>query len=156
MYGIVRQTVAYADTDAGGVMYHGRYIELAERSRLQWMIGEGYSFDTIAHDHDTLLVVHKMTATFRTPARLEDELIAHTVLESVSAARSIWRTDIVRGQDIVAKVNADVVAVSARRKQISRLPDELLRSLSRKSQQIGARGRTESFSKIHTTVGERT
>ncbi|MDH4274448.1 MAG: acyl-CoA thioesterase [Gammaproteobacteria bacterium] len=150
MYGVVRQTVAYADTDAGGVMYHGRYIELAERSRLQWMIGEGYSFDNIAHDHDTLLVVHKMTATFRTPARLEDNLTAHTILESVSAARSTWRTDIVRGQDLVAKVNADVVAISARRKQISRIPDELLRSLLQKSQRNKAQDRSEPFFKVHS------
>ena len=26
-------TVAYADTDAEGVMYHARYIEVAERAR---------------------------------------------------------------------------------------------------------------------------
>ena len=25
--------VSYADTDAGGVVYHGRYIEMAERAR---------------------------------------------------------------------------------------------------------------------------
>lgn len=24
--------IAYADTDAGGIVYHGRYIEIAERA----------------------------------------------------------------------------------------------------------------------------
>ena len=26
--------IAYADTDAGGIVYHGRYIEIAERARM--------------------------------------------------------------------------------------------------------------------------
>ena len=29
-------SVAYADTDAEGVMYHARYIEVAERARSNW------------------------------------------------------------------------------------------------------------------------
>ena len=32
-------TVAYADTDAEGVMYHARYIEVAERARSNWSKG---------------------------------------------------------------------------------------------------------------------
>ena len=30
-------SVAYADTDACGITYHGRYLEIAERARLNWL-----------------------------------------------------------------------------------------------------------------------
>ena len=32
-------SIAYADTDAGGIAYHGRYIEIAERARMNWLRG---------------------------------------------------------------------------------------------------------------------
>ena len=31
--------IAYADTDAGGIAYHGRYIEIAERARMNILRG---------------------------------------------------------------------------------------------------------------------
>lgn len=33
-------TIAYADTDAGGIVYHGRYIEIAERVCMNWLRGK--------------------------------------------------------------------------------------------------------------------
>lgn len=141
MSGLVRQTVAYADTDAGGVMYHGRYIELAERSRLRWMLDASYSLDAIARELDVLLAVHKLEASFHRPARLEDDLIAMTTVDSVGAARSRWRTEIRRGFDCLASIVADVVAVSASGKTLTRIPDELLRVLSMPGSKTAAAGK---------------
>lgn len=130
MDGTIRLTVAYADTDAGGVMYHGRYIELAERSRLQWTLDVGLSLPEIAAVFDVQLVVHKLHAEFDRPARLEDTLVAQTALVSAGAARSVWRTDIHRGDQRLARIRADVVAVSTSRQALTRLPDALLDRLS--------------------------
>lgn len=126
MHGLVRQVVAYVDTDAGGIMYHSRYIELAERSRLQWVLDRSMSFEAIAKEHDTLLVVHKLSAIFHAVAKLEEELCARTTLIKISAARSRWQTNICRGTKLITTVTADVVAVSAVQKQLARLPDALI------------------------------
>ena len=32
-------TIAYADTDAEGIVYHARYLEIAERARMNWLRG---------------------------------------------------------------------------------------------------------------------
>ena len=32
-------TIAFADTDAQGMVYHARYIEIAERARMNWLRG---------------------------------------------------------------------------------------------------------------------
>jgi acyl-CoA thioester hydrolase len=130
MDGAVRLTVAYADTDAGGVMYHGRYVELAERSRLQWMLDTGHGLNAIAERFDVHLVLHKLQAEFDRPARLEDTLVARTALMAISAARATWRTDIYRGEDRLARLQADVVAVSASRHALTRFSDDLLQLLS--------------------------
>ncbi len=126
MNGAVRQTVAFADTDAGGIMYHGRYIELAERSRLQWVLERLVSFKAMAEDHDTLLVLHALDARFHRPARLEDALEATTFLVDIGAARGRFKTVISCRAQAIATVTAEVVAISAARKQLSRFPETLI------------------------------
>jgi acyl-CoA thioester hydrolase len=130
MDGLVRQVVAYADTDAGGIMYHGRYIELAERSRLQWILDGDLSFDAIATQHDTLLVIHKLSSVHHAPARLENVLFARTELMQMGSAKARWRTTISHGSRLVATVTADVVAVSAVRKELARFPSTLVNTFS--------------------------
>ena len=130
MDGLVRQVVAYADTDAGGIMYHGRFIELAERSRLQWILDGSQSLDSIAREHDTLLVIHKLSAIYHFPARLENEIFARTMLVKMSPARSSWQTKIFHGAQLLTTVTTGIVGVSATRMQLIRLPDALVETFS--------------------------
>lgn len=130
MNGLVQQIVAYVDTDAGGVMYHSRYIELAERSRMQWILERAQSCGSIAKTYDILMVVHKLAATFHVPAYLEECITARTRLLQLHQAKSCWQTDIHRDNQLLAAVNVDIVAVSATTKQLVRFPDALIDFLS--------------------------
>ena len=56
--------VSYADTDAGGVVYHGRYIEQAERSRQQLLLDAELSFSALEREYDCLLVVRAIDASY--------------------------------------------------------------------------------------------
>lgn len=132
MDGLVRQVVAYVDTDAGGIMYHARYIDLAERSRLQWVLDRGMSFDTVAREHDTLLVIHKLASTYHAPARLENVLFARTELIKMSPVRGCWRTIISLANKVLVTVTVDVVAISAHRKELARFPASLIDAFSRR------------------------
>lgn len=129
MNGLVQQTVAYVDTDAGGV-YHGRYIELAERSRMQWILEGVQSCASIAKAYNILLVVHKLAATFHASAYLEECIVARTRLLQIQPARSCWQTEIHRDTKLLVTVNVDIVAVSATKKQLVRFPDALTDFLS--------------------------
>ena len=40
-------SIAYADTDAGGIVYHGRYIEIAERARMNILRGIKFPDGTV-------------------------------------------------------------------------------------------------------------
>ena len=51
-------TVAYADTDAEGIMYHARYIEIAERARTNW------SKHIVIPDNDTGFVVRELNIKY--------------------------------------------------------------------------------------------
>lgn len=126
MNGLVRQTVAYADTDTGGVMYHARYVELAERSRLQWLLDAEWGMVRLGEAYGIDLVVHRLRAEYDRPARLEDTLLARTELLEAGAARCRWRTDILRGGERLARIDVDTVAVARRATALTRLPEALL------------------------------
>lgn len=73
-------TIAYADTDAGGIVYHARYIEIAERARMNWMRG------AIPPDGDIGFVIKELRVKYIRPLMLSDEFIVSTIVTDVGAA----------------------------------------------------------------------
>lgn len=63
--------IYYEDTDAGGVVYHGRYLGFFERGRTEFFRERGLSVQQL-HDEGIIFPVVRMEIDFRTPARLDD------------------------------------------------------------------------------------
>ncbi|AJX14729.1 acyl-CoA thioesterase [Burkholderia ubonensis] len=102
--------VGYADTDAGGIVYHARYIEMAERARNRLMRAAGYSFARLADD-GALFIVRRVEAVYHASAWLEDRLTLRARIASVSVSRSVWVTDVARDGAPIAQVTIEMVAV---------------------------------------------
>ncbi len=66
--------VYWEDTDAGGVVYHARYLAFLERARSEWMRARGFDQETMRSRDDLVFVVRAMRIDFRAPARLDDQL----------------------------------------------------------------------------------
>ena len=99
--------VYYEDTDAGGVVYHARYLAFYERARTemlrqldinqQKLLQEGIAF-----------VVKKMDISYDFPARLDDMLTISTQVEQIRKASIIFKQTILnQNKQIIS--NADVV-----------------------------------------------
>jgi acyl-CoA thioester hydrolase len=71
--------VYYEDTDAGGVVYHGRYVGFFERGRTEFFRDRGLSVQQL-HDEGMLFPVVRMEIDFRFPARLDDLVRVETEL----------------------------------------------------------------------------
>jgi acyl-CoA thioester hydrolase len=96
--------VCFGDTDAGGIVYHARYFEMAERSRNETLRDAGVPIGDLflgklveAAGDGIALVLHRGTAKFDTPAFVDDLLTLRSGTLKVNAARSWWRTVIGRG-----------------------------------------------------------
>jgi acyl-CoA thioester hydrolase len=63
--------VYYEDTDAGGVVYHGRYPGFFERGRTEFFRERGLSVQQL-HEEGIIFPVVRMEIDFRYPARLDD------------------------------------------------------------------------------------
>ncbi len=73
-------TIAYADTDAFGIAYHARYIDMAERARMDWSRGVKIP------DGDAGFVVRQLDIKYSVPLLPADNIIIETVPTKVGAA----------------------------------------------------------------------
>ena len=68
--------VYWEDTDAGGVVYHARYLHFLERARSEWLRAAGVGQQQARIELGIVFVVHRMEIAFNAPARLDDLLTA--------------------------------------------------------------------------------
>ena len=78
--------VYYEDTDAGGVVYHGKYLGMAERARTEALRDMGVPHAELASRHGLCLVVRRVALDFAVPARLDDLLTVHTAMVALQGA----------------------------------------------------------------------
>ena len=96
---ISRYRVYWEDTDAGGVVYHARYLNFMERARSDWLLALGFPQVDLRERQGCLFVVTSVTMTFFAPARLEDELAVSVAVEALRAASMSMVQQVRRGDD---------------------------------------------------------
>ena len=90
-------SVAYADTDAGGIMYHGRYIEIAERARMNWL---GKNARPVSNDVG--LVIRNLSIQYIKPLFLADDFVVEPDVTAVGAASVSVEQKFVKNDEICA------------------------------------------------------
>ena len=113
--------IYYEDTDAGGVVYHARYVSFCERARSDCLrlLGIHQScFDNIN------FVVRRMVCDFLKPARLDDLLEVHTRFLEMAGARVEIGQEVMLNGNTVFKADVTVALVDARGRP-KRLPESM-------------------------------
>ena len=119
--------VIFGDTDAGGVVYHPRYLEMAERGRNELMRGAGMDVGAL-HEHRRLgLALRSVDMKFHGPASFDDRLTIRTTVERIGAASSTWTTRIRRGGTLVCTVHAELVCMDRSHGRPIVYPDDVRR-----------------------------
>ncbi len=78
-----KQKVFYSDTDAYGVVWHGSYLRWLEMGRMGLCDMAGYTLSTL-YDADITLPVVELNVRYKSPAKLEEELLIVTELKEFS------------------------------------------------------------------------
>lgn len=105
--------VYWEDTDAGGVVYHARYVAFCERARSEWMRACGYGQDGLRQSHGVMFAVRAMTLDFLKPARLDDALEVGVELTQCRRASLVFRQDVRRGDELLLTATVRVAALDA-------------------------------------------
>lgn len=118
--------VYYEDTDAGGVVYHARYLHFFERARTEYLRQLGFSQQNLLAD-SLAFVVKKMEIDYKIPARLDDLLRVQTKISELKGAKivfyqQLWRDDNLLSEALVTVASVDLtkmkpIAIPANIKQ---------------------------------------
>ena len=125
--------VCYSDTDAAGFVYHGRYLEIFERSRAEWLAQRGLTPSKLINDFGILLPVRELSMHFYKPGRLDDLLYIDQVIEhrgrtqvavKQNAQRKIQNGD-EQEMQVIASATLHIVCVDTTTLKPKGLPDWL-------------------------------
>ena len=124
------------DTDAGGIVFHAKYLHYMERARTEWVRSCGVGLRAGLADNISY-VVQRLTIHYAVPAKLDDELLV--TAEPVAFGR-VWmdfRQRVMRAEDRKLLSDSDVrvacVALDSGRPR--RLPTNMQELLARNVQQ---------------------
>jgi acyl-CoA thioester hydrolase len=102
-----------ADTDASGIVHHAQYLVFAERARTEMLRDHGLALDTLADVAAGFWVVRGVSATYRQPARLDDEVIMLSRVVGVRGASCDIEQRATRGSDVLAEMRLTVAYLTA-------------------------------------------
>ena len=133
---IIPIRVYYEDTDAGGVVYHSKYINFFERARTELMRHIGYELDELAEKEKLLFVVRAISCDYLLPAKFNDELFVSAVIIDAGKTRIQFEQKVMKagnGDDksciTLAEGKVTVVSVDAEKFKPKRLPTEIIENI---------------------------
>lgn len=118
--------IYYEDTDAGGVVYHARYLGFFERGRTEFFRDHGLSVHEL-HEEGSIFPVVRMEIDFRSPARLDDLVRVETRLVDIGRTSFVMHQRLVSVMDgrLLTEGRVTLVCVGKEMKP-KRLPRQLL------------------------------
>ncbi len=114
--------IYYEDTDAGGVVYHARYLAFAERARTEAIRSEGMSAMDLLNDYGLLFVVRNATLDYRRPLRLDDVFTVRTRLRAQAAATCYLVQDFLKDGELCVHTDVRLACIRAEDGRPARFP----------------------------------
>jgi tol-pal system-associated acyl-CoA thioesterase len=121
--------VYYEDTDAGGLVYHGQYLNFMERARTEWLRSLGFEQTAVRALFNTLFVVHSMQIQFKKAARFDDLLLVGTQLTRLKLGSFECSQTIVREQEVIMQAQVKIACVNGLTYKPTGIPAPIKRSL---------------------------
>lgn len=117
--------VYFHDTDAGGVVYHGSYVNFMERARTEWLRAHGYSNAGLMKEFGAVFVVRSMKIDYLKPALLDDLLSITAQIKDVGRSRITLLQKVRRDDALLAEAEVHLVCVSLHEFKPISVPDVL-------------------------------
>jgi acyl-CoA thioester hydrolase len=114
--------VYYEDTDAGGIMYHGRYINWCERARAEYLRDIGLQSSTIFEVTGVIFVVRHLEADYLKPAKLDQLLRVETGLKELKNSSFILNQSIFCQDSVLFSMTVTIVCIDGNGRPV-RIPD---------------------------------
>ena len=123
--------VYYQHTDAGGVVFHGDYLNFMEASRAEMLRAMGFDVGELARQDGVVFVVHTLELRYQRPARLGDSLDIVVRSPKASGARLELEQAVMRAGETLVSARITLACVNARNQRPIPIPEAIRRGFAR-------------------------
>lgn len=109
------------DTDAGGIVYYVNYLKFMERARTEMLRSLGFEFAQLEAE-GLQFVVHSVSANYRKPARVDDELTVTASVQQLARTYVVFHQQVRRDADILCDAQVKVACVDTAHLKPAALP----------------------------------
>jgi acyl-CoA thioester hydrolase len=127
------QRVYYQHTDAGGVVYHGNYLDFMECARTELLQFLGFDLGELARREHVLFMVHSAQIAYHKPARLNDMLTVTARVSRVGRARLVFEQSVIRGEATLVSAELTLACVDARTQKAIGVPEAIREKLEERA-----------------------
>lgn len=118
--------VYFEDTDAGGIVYHARYLYFLERARTEWLRNLGFNQSEL-QKQDVVFVIRDMQMKWQSPAKLDDELLVSVRVDKIKKASMIMSQTIICGDVKNATATVTIACLQGSTMKPKAIPQEIIR-----------------------------
>lgn len=122
----IKKRVIFADTDAGGIAYHSKYLDFCEEARLEFLLHYGFTQKKLM-DENIIFVATGCEIKYIKPAKVEDLLEVRIDKIIVNKLKIEFYENIYRDNELITECRIDIVAVNKDMKLVRKLPDNLMK-----------------------------
>ena len=117
--------VYYADTDAGGVVYHSTYLDFCEKARTELLREESIEQSKLKSEYGIIFVVKSLKIDYRKSARLDDLLVIRTqIIENTGIVLKMSQEVFNENNENIASVMVEIVCLN-KDLRATRIPKEI-------------------------------
>lgn len=132
MFEFIWQARAYIeDTDAGGIVYHGNYLNFMERARTECLRSLGFDKQYI-FEQAHIFVVHSLAIDYKKPARLDELLSIEANIMKLKRTSIIFRQNIHRNDELLSIATVKVACIDKQTLKPAAIPVEMFQQLELK------------------------
>ena len=116
--------IYYEDTDAGGIVYHSKYLNFAERARAEFLRSLSLEQTYIREKYQVQFVVKKLKVNYIYSCKLDDQINLITDLESINRAKLCFKHIFYKEKKEITTIQATVCCIS-NAGRVARMPKSL-------------------------------
>ena len=126
--------VYYEDTDAGGIVYHSKYMNFAERARTEFLRKYNLDQSTIEKKYGLIFVVKYLNINYVNYSSLDDVLNVRTFISSLNKAKVVFSQLIYKNINLIATLEVTVCCLNKNRK-VARMNDQIYDTLKKQERE---------------------
>ncbi len=116
--------IYYEDTDAGGVVYHSKYLNFAERGRAEFFRSINIKQRVLKEKYSIQFVVKSLKIEFINYCHLDDKIQLISKIIEINKAKILFSQSFFKNNNIIASILAKVCCVNNIGK-VARMPESL-------------------------------